>query len=236
MMMMTMMMMTRVLLLEKRRSCYESSWPSLWNPSRSPQNEVVNAFSADADGKILAPRAGSIVALLEQAIQRNSNPELEACLNMTHDEVVIANTVQALPAGRVGPFLKWAVSKFGARPARGGQLIKWIRKVIDTHASFIVSQPDVLQALSDLNATIESRLSVFPKLLALAGRMDLVMGQVTVIQQQRASQQGQIENGDEDEDAEFTVYNDVGAHMEESGVAAEEEGSAVESDPREGQE
>jgi hypothetical protein len=59
----------------------------------------------------------------------------------------------------------------------GLQLVPWIKTTVLVHASFLMTIPNINDTLGSLYQLLDSRLSVFPTLLALNGRMDLMLAQ-----------------------------------------------------------
>ena len=86
--------------------------------------------------------------------------------------------VQRLPSTFVLPFLKSVIDKFQSKPSRGLTLITWIRALLIQHTSYLMTVPDLVKSLSVLYLTVDSRVTVFKKLLKLSGRLDLLLSQV----------------------------------------------------------
>jgi len=102
---------------------------------------------------------------------------LESCLGIS-DEVIIRNTVERLPQGYIVPFLSAVIEKFQQRPARGIIVTSWIRAILVSHAGFLMTVPNLVQALSALYLTVDARLTLFKKFLGLSGRLDLLLAHV----------------------------------------------------------
>lgn len=126
-----------------------------------------------------APRAGSLAHMLAQALHSNDNALLEECLNNTN-EAVVRNTVSRLPPQLAVQFLIDVVHKLEARPSRGVMLMSWIRAVLLIHSSYLMTVPDLPEVLSGMYSLVDTRLSVFPRLLKLSGRLDLLLSQIAL--------------------------------------------------------
>ena len=126
-----------------------------------------------------ACQAASLSALLIQALQTNDNIQLEMCLGVTDDKVV-DETVSRIPLAKVVTFLQKLISKFEASPSRGLVLTRWIKSVLIQHTAHLMSIPGLVERLSGLYQTIDTRLTVFKPLLKLSGRLDLVLSQVAI--------------------------------------------------------
>lgn len=125
------------------------------------------------------PQAGSLAHMLVQAIHSNDNALIEECLSNTH-EGVVRSTVTRLPPVVVGKFLICIVSKLEAKPNRGVMLLVWIRAILLIHTSYLMTVPDLASMLSGLYSLVDARLSVFPRLLKLSGRLDLMLSQIAL--------------------------------------------------------
>ncbi|KAG0004549.1 WD repeat-containing protein 43 [Entomortierella chlamydospora] len=163
--------------------------------------------SAGAKNKYSTPKANSLQQMLIQALHSNDLQLLEACLTFNNVEV-IRNTVRRLPTAYVVPFLTQVIHKFQQKPNRGEALLEWIKAVLLIHTAYMMTVPDLIKKLSNFYQTLDSRVSVFQKLLNLHGRLDLVMSQIEMRQQYEAEDTTNeaatvyVEEDDEDEDEE----------------------------------
>eukprot|EP00123_Amoebidium_parasiticum_P011451 comp20721_c0_seq1/m.27070 comp20721_c0_seq1/g.27070 ORF comp20721_c0_seq1/g.27070 comp20721_c0_seq1/m.27070 type:complete len:606 (-) comp20721_c0_seq1:170-1987(-) len=197
-------------------------------------NGVVES-TVDGEGEV--PKADSLARLLIQALHSGDNQLLEECLSNS-TEAVIKNTVKRLPAPHVIPFLQRLIEKFQARPNRGLQLVPWMKATILSHTNYLVTVPDLPQTVGGLYQMVDSRLAVFNKLLALNGRLDLLLSQVTV--------RGQAEGVDEvaaspeavyeEEDTESSGDEDDEDEMVNGDSGEESEGDAMDLDGEEEEE
>lgn len=86
-------------------------------------------------------------------------------------------TVARLPSKMVVPFFRKIVHKLEVRPGRGGSLLVWIRSVLASHASHLLTLPDLANVLKDLYGMAEARLNAYPAISRLSGRLDLLLAQ-----------------------------------------------------------
>jgi U3 small nucleolar RNA-associated protein 5 len=103
---------------------------------------------------------------------------------------VIRNTIARLAPTDAALFLKAAVERLQTRPARAGALLPWLRATLLSHTAYLSTAPGVQAHLTAVYQLIEARLAVFQPMLALRGRLDLVLSQrsseiVSVDQQQQ---------------------------------------------------
>ena len=108
-------------------------------PSREQESRA-QALVAEEYGGRHVPKAKSIAAVIDQAIQVDDDALLEYCL-ATRDTMVIRASVGRLKVTRVLPFLKKLVGKLEARPSRGSDLIAWIRSVFELHTAYLMGAP-----------------------------------------------------------------------------------------------
>ncbi|KAG0362090.1 WD40-repeat-containing domain protein [Gamsiella multidivaricata] len=156
------------------------------------------------------PKANSLQQMLIQALHSNDLQLLEACLTFNNVEV-IRNTVRRLPTAYVVPFLTQVIHKFQQKPNRGEALLEWIKAVLLIHTAYLMTVPDLIKKLSNFYQTLDSRVSVFQKLLNLHGRLDLVMSQIEMRRQYEAEDTTNeattvyVEDEDDDDDEELDL-------------------------------
>lgn len=125
------------------------------------------------------PAAGSLQTVLVQALHSNDSDLLEACLQHTKPDV-INSTVRRLPTEYLIPLLTELITKFQEKPGRAPALLVWIKSVLTIHTAYLMTVPDLVGKLGNFYQALDTRLGVFPKLLALRGRLDIVQSQVNV--------------------------------------------------------
>eukprot|EP00898_Chlorokybus_atmophyticus_P008777 jgi/Chlat1/8900/Chrsp92S08210 len=184
------------------------------------------------------PRADSILVLLRQALHANDKMQIEKCLEQS-DETIINNTLRELQPAEAARFLSVAVEKFHSRPNRGAELCPWVRAAVLLHAPYLMSAPDAQRTLTDLFAIIDARVKVYKPLLALSGRLDLLMAQIRL--RRSSGQPDAMRRADvsaayvyEESDDEAVAVEDVagadedgasdGEQMEDEGWETDEEG------------
>eukprot|EP01134_Creolimax_fragrantissima_P001009 CFRG1009T1 len=196
------------------------------------QPEQLGVSSKKGRGK--ANKADSLAKLLTQALHSDDSTLLEECLANTNEHVV-RNTIQHLPTPYVVPFLEVIVAKFQSKPVRGIQLVPWIKTIMIVHTSYLMTVPNLAESLGGLSSLIDSRLSAFRKLLALNGRLDLLLSQISVQAQLegvsglkehavvfRDEDSTESESQSEDEDADDDMVEYSGDSDEEFGSEDED--------------
>eukprot|EP01038_Epipyxis_sp_PR26KG_P010777 gene10777-14470_t len=139
-------------------------------------NSLTTSVSDKNTSLSAAPTSDSLAALIEQAIQSGDDGLLEQCL-ATNDAAVIYATVDRLPVTRVINLLRKLVAKFEKRPSRGATLLSWLRALLQSHTSYLVTIPDVTYQLAGLSQILETRLTSYSKMTVLSGRLDLLLSQ-----------------------------------------------------------
>lgn len=124
------------------------------------------------------PTADSLVTLLDQALQSGDEELLEQCLSCA-DMSIITSTTQKLSTHRVLILLKKLVAKFERRPSRGLLITQWLSAVLRQHLAYLITVPDLTRQLAGLSQILEQRTQSYTRLASLAGRLDLLMTQVS---------------------------------------------------------
>lgn len=125
------------------------------------------------------PTATSLHQMLSQAIHTSDVQLLEQALQVHNSDMILA-TVRRLPPSHVVPLLDQLLLRLQRRPNRARQLVEWVRAVLLVHTGYLLSVPHLASNLSALYQTLDSRASVFQKLLRLSGRLDLVVTQMAM--------------------------------------------------------
>ncbi|KAJ3044681.1 WD repeat-containing protein 43 [Rhizophlyctis rosea] len=143
-------------------------------PQRTTQNAPETPGKA---GKRARPTASSLHNMLVQAVHSSDKDLMEQALRV-RDPNIIMQTVKRLPSTVVVPFLDEILQRLEKAPTRAADLLEWMRAVLLVHSAYLISVPHLVTQLGALYRTLDSRCQVFPKLLRLAGRLDLVMSQI----------------------------------------------------------
>ncbi|GAA5887545.1 hypothetical protein JCM16303_004239 [Sporobolomyces ruberrimus] len=148
---------------------------------------------SDEEGVSRVP-ATTLTTTLVQALHSSDAPLLESCL--THSNpILVRSTVKRLPSGSlVLSLLEALVERLGkekrgkegmASVKRARALVSWLRETLIVHVGFLVTIPSLVNRLASLHASLTQRLALQPALLALNGRLELVMSQIDMRQDRR---------------------------------------------------
>lgn len=155
--------------------------------------ELNKTESRQPKKSVPVPAAGSLQQALVQALHTNDKALLEACLRH-NDPQVIRSTVQRLPTTYVIPFLQQLIERFQEKPARGRTLMQWIKAILQVHTAYFMTVPDLINQLALFYQALDGRMKMFPRLLALKGRLDLIESQIDTRQRYAANKDMDMEN------------------------------------------
>ncbi|EFC49981.1 hypothetical protein NAEGRDRAFT_77954 [Naegleria gruberi] len=88
---------------------------------------------------------------------------------------LIESTVQNLSATFAIKLLDVIIELYGDFSQSRDTLIFWLRSLLVNHTSHIMSQKDIIERLSPIYHSIDSRLRMLPSLMDLSGRLDLLL-------------------------------------------------------------
>jgi len=118
-------------------------------------------------------------------------------------------------------------------------LIVWLRVLLITHTSYLLTVPAVTQSLSALYQTLAGQSKMFKKLLNLNGRLSLMMAQLSVNKEDEVNlNRGPLRIYQEDDDDDDDNDDDVDYEDEDGDEDDEdethEEGNGVDNYEEEG--
>ncbi|KAF8106125.1 hypothetical protein N665_0147s0078 [Sinapis alba] len=186
-------------------------------PTMGDKFESLNLVSGVESNKDSAqpPTAASVNVLLRQALHADDRALLLDCL-YNRDEQVIANSVAKLNSAEVLKLLNSLLPILQSRGAVLACAIPWIKCLLLTHSSGIMSQESSLLALNSMYQLIESRISTLHTAVQVSSELDLIVDDLD----------------EEEEDEGPVIYEDKDSD-EEEGEGAEE---AMETDEEEADE
>ncbi|CAN8293263.1 unnamed protein product [Cochlearia groenlandica] len=155
--------------------------------------------SATSDDK--PPTAASVNVLLRQALHADDRSLLLDCL-YNRDEQVIANSVTKLNSADVLKLLKSLLPILQSRGAVLACAIPWIKSLLLTHSSGIMSQESSLLALNSMYQLIESRVSTLHSAVEVSSGLDLVCIVVDDLEEEEEDDEGPVIYEDKDSDDE----------------------------------
>ncbi|CAF1258391.1 unnamed protein product [Rotaria sp. Silwood1] len=107
-------------------------------------------------------------------IDRSFGLQVLSCRN----EKVIEKTVRALAIPVLLPLID-CLNKYLYQSADKGLIAsKWLRAVLSTHTSYLMTCPDITERLGPMYELIEARTRLYPKLARLHGKLSLIASQI----------------------------------------------------------
>lgn len=158
-------------------------------------------------GRLRIADVTSLSQSLVQALHSSDAKLLENCLEKTNPKI-IRNTLKRVPNVLVLPLVEALVERLGRKKQgfgsgsggvdalRGFALVEWLRHVLTIHLAYLVTVrlsallriscttetphqlPSLVSRLASLYSTMEMRVAHHNQLLALNGRLDLVVSQI----------------------------------------------------------
>lgn len=135
------------------------------------------------------PKAsGSLARTLVQALHAGDSQLLDTVLRYGGDIRIVQATVRRLPPQLAVPFLTSVTERMARRKQdaaaasaqRGLSLLNWVRAVLVVHGAHLLTMPDLVARLAALHATLTTRATMQDRLLALSGRLELVLAQAAL--------------------------------------------------------
>jgi U3 small nucleolar RNA-associated protein 5 len=190
----------------------ESGEPSFGDLVRANASEAIDVAGAFEDPSLRAlsyprgtqiqpPSGASLGTVLTQALKTNDVSLLESCLH-TPDVNTIRATIQRLESPLAGTLLQKLADRLHRRPGRAGSLMVWVQWTLVSHGGYLVTQPDLIKKLAELNKVIGERAKGLQSLLSLKGKLDMLEAQIEL----RKSMQIQRRRLDEGEEDEGVIY------------------------------
>lgn len=171
------------------------------NPSQSALDADEDDTSMPTKKQQSLTSEASLASSLSQALHSGDTSLLTSCLNH-NDPILIRNTVRKISGPLSVKLLEECVNRLngvgghhvskgsmGSQKARG--LMEWVRATLLNHMGYLMSLPNLVSRLSGLHATLTTRLATHERLLALNGRLELVLSQIET----RAAYMSQASNG-----------------------------------------
>ncbi|CAF3103188.1 unnamed protein product [Rotaria socialis] len=94
------------------------------------------------------------------------------------NEKIIEKTVRALAIPVLLPLID-CLNKYLYQSADKGLIAsKWLRAVLSTHTSYLMTCPDITERLGPMYELIEARTRLYPKLARLHGKLSLISSQI----------------------------------------------------------
>ncbi|CAF1568374.1 unnamed protein product, partial [Didymodactylos carnosus] len=95
------------------------------------------------------------------------------------NDKLIQKTVRLLSLQSILPLLEHLNNCLHETAEKGLIASKWLRVVLSTHTSYLMTCPDISERLGPMYELIEARTRLYPKLSRLHGKLMLIASQMT---------------------------------------------------------
>ncbi|XP_062597839.1 WD repeat-containing protein 43-like [Saccostrea cucullata] len=156
-------------------------------PSVSDMNmeERLNAISINKpETSKEPPKADTLVRLLTQGLQSEDKNILKSVLGRPTSDTIITNTIKMLPVQAIVPLVKELTSCVSGPSEKGGLYVKWLKTLLTVHTSYLITFPDMVDNLSVLYQSMDSRTRLVDRLSKLKGKLELMLSQIASQAQQ----------------------------------------------------
>jgi len=141
-----------------------------------PIEQRLSALNIDRTADTIAPpQADNLIHLLRQGLK--SPAILKSVLDRA-DPKIINNTVRCIPVKEVLPLITELTTFMQYRGHPNHSYALWLRSVLENHAGYLTSCPDLVSYLTPLLALMSARTTLFPKVSQLRGRLHLMLGEL----------------------------------------------------------
>jgi hypothetical protein len=123
----------------------------------------------------------------------------------------IRDAVRTLPLDNVLPLLLELLTNFDVQQAHDAVLTEWIKTILLIHTAYFMTLPEVVQQLSTVYQDLDDRLTVYPKLLAMHGRLDLIQSQIDSRNRKDDADEDDMESDNE----QAVLYSDTEEELDE---------------------
>ncbi|KAF3905708.1 hypothetical protein AA313_de0200962 [Arthrobotrys entomopaga] len=152
--------------------------------ARSDLSPMTNITVPSVDGAALVanktvkfPNATSLTTVVTQALKTNDRALLETCLQVTKVDM-IESTIQRLDSLLAADLVTQLAEIIARKPGRAGSLMLWIQKTLVNHGGHLLTLPDLVRTLASLQRVLGKRAEALPKMLALRGRLSMLVAQM----------------------------------------------------------
>ncbi|CAF2258391.1 unnamed protein product [Brassica rapa] len=187
-------------------------------PTMGDKFESLNLLGGEKVITDKPPTAASVNVLLRQALHADDRSLLLDCL-YNRDEQVIANSVAKLNSAEVLKLLNSLLPILQSRGAVLACAIPWIKSLLLTHSSGIMSQESSLLALNSMYQLIESRITTLHTAVQVSSELDLIVDDLD----EEEEDEGPVIYEDKDSDEEGGAGVEEAMETDEEGDESEDE-------------
>ncbi|KAF3144850.1 Small subunit (SSU) processome component [Orbilia oligospora] len=157
---------------EKSQRSDVSPMTNITVPSIDGAAIIANNYQA-----VKFPNATSLTTVLTQALKTDDRALLETCLQVTKVDM-IESTIQRLDSLLAADLVMKLSEIIARKPGRAGSLMIWIQKTLVNHGGHLLTLPDLVRTMASLQRVLGKRAEALPKMLALRGRLSMLVAQM----------------------------------------------------------
>ncbi|KAK6360392.1 Small subunit (SSU) processome component [Orbilia blumenaviensis] len=157
---------------EKSQRSDVSPMTNITVPSIDGAAIIANNYQA-----VKFPNATSLTTVLTQALKTDDRALLETCLQVTKADM-IESTIQRLDSLLAADLVMKLSEIIARKPGRAGSLMIWIQKTLVNHGGHLLTLPDLVRTMASLQRVLGKRAEALPKMLALRGRLSMLVAQM----------------------------------------------------------
>ncbi|XP_011305211.1 WD repeat-containing protein 43 [Fopius arisanus] len=180
--------------------------------SQLPLKDRLENLSLNSDvntsGKTPSKGANMAQLLLQGLNSKDRNILMNVLYN--RDETIIKNTITKLPVQAISPLVKELTNMLQGKTYPSKIAVVWLKNLLITHAAHLLSHPDIGNVLSPILGLIDAKLAIFTELSRLRGRVALITGQISHLNDQ--------ESKDIAEEGSLLVYQDSDSSDDDTDV------------------
>ncbi|KAK6528237.1 Small subunit (SSU) processome component [Arthrobotrys megalospora] len=157
---------------EKSQRSDVSPMTNITVPSIDGAAIIANNYQA-----VKFPNATSLTTVLTQALKTDDRALLETCLQVAKVDM-IESTIQRLDSLLAADLVMKLSEIIARKPGRAGSLMVWIQKTLVNHGGHLLTLPDLVRTMASLQRVLGKRAEALPKMLALRGRLSMLVAQM----------------------------------------------------------
>ncbi|XP_076442645.1 WD repeat-containing protein 43-like [Babylonia areolata] len=128
-------------------------------------------------GSSKPPKADQLVVQLTQGLQ-SGDAKLLTNAFQERNEMTIVNTVKRLPLHVIHALVKEVIQRMYGHPQSGLVMLRWLKQIMCTHMAYLMTIPDIMETLGELNQYIQYRQHALPKRMEVQGKLNLLLSRV----------------------------------------------------------
>ncbi|XP_063991127.1 WD repeat-containing protein 43 isoform X3 [Diachasmimorpha longicaudata] len=149
--------------------------------SQLPLKDRLENLSLNSEMNISGKTPSKGANMAQLLLQGLNSKDKSILMNVLYnrDETIIKNTISKLPVQAISPLLRELTNMLQGKTYPSKIAVNWLKHLIIMHAAHLLSHPDIGDVLSPILGLIDAKLGIFTELSRLRGRVALVTGQIS---------------------------------------------------------